>query len=202
MFELSHIGELIISEMLSQSSACYELVCCTPHPTSRTLDFIPSLKLEQCAGLIFDGGHRIDVAIINSDSKTCHPIEAKLGFSNMSRNAFQRRFLSFCGTSHENRRIKGSMISILENNLPIQCKGSPVTVLYNKKQYQISKEWTLVCRKKIIEKWSTSGKPELTNYCQIIAFEDLVWCFGGKERFNELVKKLVTFDYYSTWCRQ
>jgi len=128
MIQLSHIGEILISRILANSADALSMVCgnfvkyVEPHYVE------PELRLNKCGTLGFDGVHKVDISVLNPSDKMCYPIEAKLGFDRLSKSEFEKRFLTGCGTSHKNTRVKGSMISIIERDLPAQCENLPLSV--------------------------------------------------------------------------
>lgn len=163
MIQLSHIGEELLAQMLSDSEAVRNAVCDGYVSPTQTATFVPELRLNNCGALGFDGVHKIDVAVLNPETGFCYPIEAKLGFNRLGQNEFEKRFLGECGTSHSNTRVKGSMISILERKLPQACKGHCLSVSWQGRQFTVSPAWALVARKAIIEKWKEAQAPRLSN---------------------------------------
>ena len=199
MIQLSHIGEILLSNLISNSLEARMLATNGYSFQSDSIRVIPEIRLDQCGSLIFDGVHKIDVSVLDLNNGVCYPIEAKLGLDRLSKNEFQKRFISDCGTSHNESRVKGSMISILEQRLPIQCKGLDLTVTFEGQKFIVSDRWSLVCRDLVIDKWSDTGSPELSKKCSIISFENIVKTYGNKKEFNELMNSLLKQDYYNEW---
>ena len=185
--------------MLTDSEAVRRVVLGDQFAASRSVVFVPELRLNDCGGLCFDGAHKIDVAVLNLQTGVCHPIEAKLGFDRLSRNEFGKRFLGRCGTSHGNARVKGSMIAILERELPCACNGTQLTVTWQGSDYDVSTSWTLVARNRVTAKWKLDGAPRLSERCRFVEFESLVAAYGTPSEFNRLVEQTVSFDYYAAW---
>ena len=156
----------------------------------------PELQLSRWRGRIFDGAHRVDVAIVEHDA--CFPIELKLGLNRMGRNEFTTRFLPECSTSHGDKRIRGSMISILERNWTIGA-DDPIEVRVDTREIHLSRPWALIVRKQIVEKWAGTSSPELSGWCKQVVFEDLVEFFGAPSDFNELVGELISGNHYNEW---
>ena len=125
-------------------------------------------------------------------------MELKQGLSRMSAREFSSRYLQECATSHNNTRIKGSMISILERNW-FDGTDFPLKVKIREKLIPVSKNWTLVVREKAAAKWASSFKPALSSRCKLVVFEELVRCYGSATDFNILVQELVSGDYYHEW---
>lgn len=199
MIQLSHIGEELLAQMLSDSdsvrSSLFGGYVSSPQPSI----FVPELRLNNVGALGFDGVHKIDVAALNLETGICYPIEAKLGFERLGRNEFEKRFLGECGTSHGNTRVKGSMIAILEGKLPHSYTGQQLTVSWEGQQFTVSPLWVLVARKSVIAKWKESQPPRLSSNCQVIEFENLVEAYGSASEFNSLVGRLVNVDYFKEW---
>ena len=118
MLELSHVGEILISEILTRSLEARQVLRSAGCAISENLVIVPEVRPNNCGPLAFDGTHRIDVAVLDLDTRICFPFEAKLGLDRLSKNEFSKRFLNQCGTSHKDTRVRGSMISILERMLP------------------------------------------------------------------------------------
>lgn len=199
MIQISHIGEELIAQMLSESTEAMEAVCNGFPANGDQNIFVPEIRLNNCGALGFDGVHKVDIAVLNSVTKSCYPVEAKLGFDRLGKNEFEKRFLKECGTSHGDSRVTGSMISILERKLPDTCANRDLSVMHGENTFLLTPKWSLVCRKSIIEKWKQAGRPALSSNCHVVAFENLVEMYGSHSAFNSLVKQLVSFDYYKMW---
>lgn len=198
MISLSHIGEILISKLLEEPKVISDLGSEIPF-NPNNLIVVPEIRLDKSGDYIFDGVHKVDVSVLNTETMTCFPIEAKLGFDRLAKTSFETRFLEPCKTSHNNSRISGSMISILERKLPKCISNEDLYITHNGQQYKLTKKWGLICRDKVIHNWKSNGYPELSDNCSIISFEKLVTSYGGKDKFNELVKELISFDYYDNW---
>jgi hypothetical protein len=203
MINPTHIAEDLIAKMYNQSQSVRELfaealngaIYFNTAPTA-----VPSLRLSSCARFRFDGAHKIDIAIIDSAALRCVPCEAKLGNDRLGKKEFGARFLKPCSqTAHPDPRIGGSMISILERKLPSECLDVPVCASYEGRDHQVTLPWILIMRKAIYDSWERHGTPPLSPMCIRVSFESIVQAFGGKEPFNTLVCKLVSFDYYDIW---
>lgn len=202
MLELSHVGEILISEILTRSLEARQVLRSAGCAISENLVIVPEVRPNNCGPLAFDGTHRIDVAVLDLDTRICFPFEAKLGLDRLSKNEFSKRFLNQCGTSHKDTRVRGSMISILERMLPSECNNHEMTVDYQNRAYPVSKKWGLICRAKIIKKWSNAGSPPLSPDCIPICFEDLATAYGSAQEFNTLVTELLNQDYYANWVNR
>jgi hypothetical protein len=201
MIELSHIGETLIARILNESVNARDYMRSTGSEFGQNIIAIPELRPNNCGSLMFDGTHRIDIAVLDHDNKICHPIEAKLGLDRLAKFSFNKRFLNDCSTSHNGSRVCGSMIAILERKLPPQCRHLPLYVTHNGDTYQVSDNWTLVCRAQVAVNWTANGSPDLSAKCTIVTFENLVKSFGDRERFNKLVQSMLDEDFYSRWVK-
>lgn len=201
MIKLSHIGEILIAKLIEDSSLVMKKVCHREFHLSESYKVLPEMRLNKCGELIFDGAHKIDVAVLNLSSRICYPIEAKLGFDRLGKNEFEKRFLDGCGTSHNNTRIRGSMISVLERKLPAQYSRIPITVTFKNTEYVVSNHWSLICREAVIGNWANNGGPKLSRKCSVVSFESIVRSCGDRTKFNRLVSGLLTKDYYLEWVQ-
>jgi len=199
MIQLSHLGEDLISELLARSDKSRKLVCSKIFEDVGTFVLVPELRLNSCGSLYFDGAHKIDISVLDTDNHICYPIEAKLGLDRLSKNEFNKRFLGRCETSHGNSRVKGNMISVLERKLPNECLASDLSVSFEGQSYALTKRWGLICRKVVLNNWLLKGKPELSTNCNVISFESLVSSYGGEKEFNRLVADIVSFNFYEKW---
>lgn len=199
MIELTHVGEILIASILNESSEARNYMRLKGSKIGQNIIAFPELRPKECGPLTFDGTHRIDIAVLDRDNKICHPVEAKLGLDRLARISFNNRFLNECATSHNGSRVSGSMIAILERKLPPQCKHQPLYVTYNGDTYQVSENWTLVCRAQVATNWAANGTPKLSAKCTIVTFENLAKSFGTREQFNKLVKSMLDEDFYSKW---
>ena len=67
----------------------------------------------------------------------------------------------------------------------------------NGTKFELTPEWCLVVRRQTAKQWTERGHPTFNN-ARLIVFEDLVENIG-KESFNNLMKGLLSFDFYETW---
>lgn len=199
MIQLTHIGEALICELFNNSCEVRSFLRAELALPFDEFIAIPEVSLDPCSGLIFDGVHKVDICILDVHSKMCFPIEAKLGLDRLSHKTFNSRFLNPCRTSHEDSRVSGSMISILERKLPAQCQGYDLSVTYKEHKYVLTKEWALITRGKVYSKWETNGFPCISRGCSYLIFEEIVRKYGTSNDFNKLVSKLLNVDYYKQW---
>jgi hypothetical protein len=202
MIKLSHVGEILLAEMIKRSQAVRRLL--GEHDASVTeaeneLRVESEVRLCTCGSYGFDGAHKLDVVLLLGRTRTCLGIEAKLGTKRLGKGEFERRFLGACRTSHGNTRIAGSMIAILDGRLPDSCDRREVFVQYEQTRYRLLPMWFLVVRERTLKAWSQGRCPGLSCNCAIIAFDMIVKKYGGRDKFNSLVAELVGGDYYREW---
>lgn len=192
--KLEHVGEDLVSSMLRNSEVVQR------HVLGRVLtdncSVVCELPLKNWCGRIFDGAHRVDVAIV--DESTCFAIELKLGLSRMSTSAFSSRFLTQVSTSHGDKRMKGGMISILDRRWE-RRENDEIVAKHYPENVKLKRSWALVVRKEIADKWANSSKPNLSSNCRVIILEDLIDMYGTPDDFNKLVSNLVDGDYFGEW---
>lgn len=197
MLELYHIGEALLANMLSESAAVRRYV--VPQLGSNC-KFQTEVNLQPVNDLIFDGTSRVDVAAVDQDASICVPIEAKLGNSRMSAGEFNKRFLQQLQTSHNDNRVKGSMVSVLERKFErIFSVDVPVSIRIEQRQARLSRDWVLVVRREVLNKWNHGGHPDLSAHCTVLTFEDIVSRYGGPTALNNLVRRKLPTDFYSEW---
>jgi len=201
LIELSHIGEALVCELFNRSNSVRSILMNAMEIKSSTFIAVPEIGLDACAGLIFDGVHKVDICILDTEAKTCFPIEAKLGLDRLSKNEFTKRFMEPCKTSHNDSRVSGSMISILERQLPAQCINQELYITYLGEKYLVSDKWGLIARSAVLDKWFSNGFPMLSFNCKYLAFEDLASSYGDKGSFNRLITEMLEIDFYKQWVK-
>lgn len=204
MIQLSHIGELLLTKMINRSPAVKELLIQNTMSISlkgEKFVAVPEVQLSRFEAYGFDGAHKLDVALLLSETGKCLGLEAKLGIERLDRREFDKRFLKDCGTSHGDSRISGSIIAILEGMLPNRRENPKLMVKHQQIEYELLPKWILVVRNRILDYWSRFGRPSLSKNCHILSFEKIVGEFGGRGLFNSLVRDLLEGDYYGEWIK-
>ncbi len=194
--QLEHVGEPLVAAMFNTSVEVREALLGPHRATFHTATH--EVPLKSWNGRIFDGTHRIDVAVRGSAVSSCLAVELKLGLSRMTATAFNKRFLEGTSPSHFAKRVKGSMVSVLER-LSEESGDCPIYAELDGYQCSVEKNWVLVVRAKVAEQWSRKGKPELSDCCSLVVFEHIVEVYGGSARFNQAVSNLLDGDYYDEW---
>jgi|GEM_PF-3747106 len=158
------------------------------------------MKLHRCYEYKFDGAHAIDVGFVDAETATVVPCEVKLGFDRLSSSEFTSRFMGQCSVSaHNDKRIAGQMVAILDGRLPDVCERRQITAIVEDKTFTLEGEWYLVLRKSVLTRWERTSKPALSERCTTISFEDIVESFGSPSDFNSLVADFLQFDYFKEW---
>ncbi|NUQ72765.1 MAG: hypothetical protein HUU21_04340 [Polyangiaceae bacterium] len=214
-FELTHIGEALVAEMLQRIATRRDLMMlrCEHSGTSlgddvAALDpssaprFIPEggrVEASHAGGTAMcDGEQRIDVLCAGRTSALA--MELKLGETRLSPGAFASRFLCPCTTSrHAPPRISGKMPAVLERLLP-----SPFETLHaviGAERYALANHWWLVLRAKVWNSWAkrAAGSPLPTRLARVLLLENVVRVYGGADPFDDLVRELVGSDFAAKW---
>jgi hypothetical protein len=87
VFNLSNIGEILISEMINRSHAVQELLTQSISfisPTEKEFIAVPEVQLNRFEKFGFDGAHKLDVALLFGTTGKCLGIEAKLGIERLN----------------------------------------------------------------------------------------------------------------------
>ena len=211
---LHHVGEVVLGSLLGTLSAEGELtkVRCLRH-SDCTLDailkealveapyeFEANAKLSPTTvggeTLIFDGAHGVDV-ICRGANLRGFAIEAKLGLERLSAPEFTRRFLADVGfTEHNPRRVKGSMVSILN--------GRSIGVLgafdLHVSQTELVTSWAIVIREAVWSNWRVAS-PAFAPAAHWLSFDQIASEFGEGE-FDNAVKEILGDKFFRAWCHQ
>ena len=203
--QLHHIGEVILAGLLRKLSVSGTLdLKCMLHDHCGLDIVLAQTKIIQPIAfdvnvqlapitinnekLLFDGAHGVDV-LCRGHGTLGLALEAKLGVDRMVSGAFKKRFMKTASlTTHKSRRIKGSMVSILNYRalqngavLPLRTAAEhPVEVV---------PEWFLVIRRPVWEQWNNgkSHPPPLSPNAHVMIFEDIVKRHGDGQSFDKLV---------------
>lgn len=202
MIELSQIGERLLAAMINRSVPLQDFLAEQSPAVAEARGAIvaePDARLQRCGKYDFDAAHQLDVALFLGKAKPCLGIEAKLGDEELLKTPFEKRFLKGCGTSHGGSRIAGSMISILEGKLPEDCDRANVVVERQGTIHKLLPTWFLIVRKRTLDAWLASGRPDFSRHCIVLTFEALASRYGDRDSFNALVRELVDGDYHRAW---
>lgn len=214
--ELVHIGEDLIEEMLceiSRQGRLADVACaisgrtfaddvCTGGLTN-PLEFWAQkasvyVQTDQ-ADYACDGAQKIDVLCAGGQHGIA--IEAKLGESLMLGDQFRKRFCTPCEASlHQNRRLRGSMIAVLERSFDVSVpKCSKIVCRVGSRTITLSHGWWLVVRRPVLAQWiRRKNVPVSPQFARVVEFESLVALYG-QDRFDELVRDVVGDNFSERW---
>jgi hypothetical protein len=150
--------------------------------------------------LLFDGAHGIDVLSSGPDARGL-AMEAKLGLDRMASGEFRRRFLAHVSLpTHTRRRIKGSMVAILNYRSLHGGEALPLRTVAPS-GVEVVPAWFLVIRRAVWTKWTGPNwrLPPLAPGVHVAIFEDIVEKHGDARSFDALVHRLVGSDFYRSW---
>lgn len=204
--KLSHIGEVLVSDMLSHLSARGDLqrVSCAATGTSLASELDTAapqfladkatLKISS-AGRTYscDGAQTVDILCAGQERAVA--MEAKLGGTLMSFTNFPKRF---CGevkvSAHADPRVNGNMVGILDRLPPFS--DSEIFATVDDRIWPISTHWWLVVRRRVWRSWANRSPVRLA---RILVFDDLAQIYGGPREFDDLVRQVVGNDFASHW---
>jgi hypothetical protein len=205
--ELSHVGEAVITELLSRLSAKGRLdrVCCNATGASLVSDLDPTwprfladaaqlrISSDEVTYSCCDGAQTVDVLCVGQQRAVA--IEAKLGLTRMSPSEFPKRFCHPCGVSgHADPRLTGSMIAVLDRLLPFT--NGRVVATVNDQSWPLAPNWWLVLRAPVWRGWAARLP---VRFARILVFDELVALYRGRGEFDDLVRHVVGTDFASRW---
>jgi hypothetical protein len=156
-------------------------------------------SLQPYGGRAFDGASRVDV-IVSIAPRLATAFELKLGTTRLSKSRIDGEWLSNCTPSHADKRWSGNMMAILDRRFPGPAPEEPLIASVEKiGALTLTKTWFVVAKRDVINAWRTRP-PKFSKRVKLLAFEDVVDAFGGKEPFNSLVLgMLMNVDFYDRW---
>ena len=214
----SHIGEYLITEILKSLANRGDLSLVTCARTKEKL--VDDIQVEQlgnsfdffpeAAQLIVknhkgeftcDGEQKVDVLCAGTGRAIA--FESKLGEKRMTPSGFRKRFCKPCivSTKHRNSRLNGSMVAVLERNFDAKLSFGETAELVahvGKEKWTLARNWWLVIRKSIAEKWLKPSKHPVES-ARILIFDDLVRLYGNAKKFDQLVLGIVGSDFANRW---
>jgi hypothetical protein len=210
--ELSHIGEDLIAEMLNSLAERQQLARVICPISERSLaDDIRESGLG--ASVVFRADDALLVVRNNTDEYTCDgeqkvdvlcageataiAFEAKLGQTRLASSEFRRRFCGQCKTSHSESRLSGSMVAVLDRNLPFEGT-SDLIASADDKQWTLARSWWLVVRQNVFDNWQSARDIPVTS-ARILVFDKLAQTYGSRQQFDQLVQRVVGSDFAGRW---
>jgi len=203
--ELTHIGESVVSTMIDAMRWEFVELCGLVGRADRALlsemarpVVHANANLAAYGGLGFDGASCVDL-VLRLQENLGVSFELKLGETRLTKSHIDEEWLSGCEPSHQGKRWKGNMMSILERKFPTSSRPDVLKARLPDGEVPLANEWFIIARSWVIESWTGAGRPDFSRNVHLIAFEAIVDKFGGKEPFNDLVRRLLSFDFYSAW---
>ncbi|HKY35321.1 MAG TPA: hypothetical protein VJN18_05235 [Polyangiaceae bacterium] len=160
-------------------------------------------ELARYAGRGFDGAARVDVIVALSDGRAV-PFELKLGTTRLTKSRIDAEWLSECQPSHADSRWSGNMMAILERKFcgvtdPCELVATvEQPAASGARTFELTREWFVVARRSVVSRWKRTP-PAFSSNARLLAFEDIVDDFGGKDAFNTLVRSQLDIDFYDAW---
>lgn len=215
--QLHHIGEVVLAGLLHELADrnALDLPCVLHHdcrfssvlaqaritaPFKFTTNVPLASVIINQEELLFDGAHGIDVLSSGPDPRGL-AMEAKLGLDRMAPGEFKRRFLAHASfTTHTRRRIKGSMLAILNYRAMQGGESLPLRTTAPS-GIEIVPAWFLVIRQAVWTNWTRRKHevPPLARGAHVLIFEEIVKKHGDGRSFDALVQRLVGADFYESW---
>ncbi len=203
---LTHLGEALVARMANTLRADFLKLCGLLDRADRAYvdsDIEPfahaEVPLSPYSDRRFDGAHKVDLVVLLNRNLGV-PFEVKLGDTRMTRRHVDEEWLNGCGLSHEGRRIRGNMMSILERKFPNELPRDDLKVRLEPDRYvKLTEEWCVIARRNVLEGWNGAAQPSFSPHARLLDFESVVDRFGGREPFNDVVHDLLSFDYYNAW---
>ncbi|MGO9471285.1 MAG: hypothetical protein ACLQVF_44915 [Isosphaeraceae bacterium] len=202
--ELTHVGEAIVAEMIESLRFRFIDLCGLSRRADSALyqSDLPivsaNVALYTYSGVGFDGASCVDLVVLLNEGLGV-PFEVKLGETRLTKSRIDSEWLNGCGLSHENKRFRGSMMSVLERKFPAHIPPDALKVRVDGRTVTLTEEWFVITRQRILDGWTGSAKPAFSSKVQFLPFEAIVREFGGRESFNAMVSRLLAIDYYAAW---
>lgn len=202
---LTHVGEAVVSKMIDSMRFKFSELCGLADQVDG--NFLEdqskqivrtNVNLAAYGGRVFDGASCVDL-VFRVNENLGIPIELKLGETRLTKSRIDEEWLSGCEASHKGERWKGNMMSVLERKFPQSTQPDALKARFDGVEVPLTKEWFIIARAKVIDSWNGSARPDFSSNVHLISFDVIVEKFGGEERFNQMVRDLLDFDYYSAW---
>ncbi len=201
---LSHLGEVIVAEM-AQRKRC-ETLDALGLTDLVDLDHVRSVdrfahfgcRLDRHNNYVFDGASRVDV-VLWIQQNLAVGLELKLGETRLTKTRINREFLVDCKLSHNDSRIAGPMIAILDRRFGTFAPKEGLSVCLDNTVVPLARDWFIITQRTVLDRWVDDARPDFSVNTKCVAIGTLVEAFGGRCPFNELVAELLQFDYFDSW---
>jgi len=201
---LSHLGELIVAEMADRKRC--ETLDALGLTQLADVEHVVSVKrfahhecqLAQHGKFIFDGASRVDV-VLWIQPQLAVAMELKFGETRLTKTRIDSEFLTDCRLSHNDTRIAGNMMAILDRRFNDLASKEGLSIEINKYVVPLARNWFLVTRKTVLDRWVGDSRPAFSTNTKCVTIGALAEAFGGRASFNALVSELLEIDYYDAW---
>jgi len=146
----------------------------------------------------FDGASRVDVVLWIQENLAV-ALELKLGETRLTKTRIDDEFLTDCRSSHNDSRIAGNMMAILDRRFGDLAPKPGLSVQIADTEVPLARDWFIVTRQSVLDRWIGNDRPAFSANTKCVAIGTLVDAFGGKSLFNALVAELLDFDYFDSW---
>ncbi len=199
---LPHMAEALFVEMVNRRRD--EFFSLPELDRLADLDFVRAaptiasreVPLASFSGRAFDGASRMDVVVRMRPGRAT-PFELKLGTTRLSKTRVDEEWLACCATSHNGRRWRGKMMAILDRRFPPPV-AEELAAEVKGERLVLTPTWFVVTRRATLAAWKISP-PNFSANVRLLAFEDVVDAFGGREPFNALAAEALAVDFYREW---
>jgi hypothetical protein len=205
---LTHFGEALIARMANELRGRFIELCKLGDDAdaafvngAQTIAHceVPLLPYRNVA---FDGASRVDLVVRVATDRGI-PFEVKLGATRLSKSRIDQEWLCGCEFSHRRKRFSGNVMSILERKFPQEVPLEDLRVKLNKDvSLKLTNTWFVIARHAVLKSWAAQARPAFSDRVRLLSFESIVDCYGGKDKFNALVREMLSFDYYDQWIKR
>jgi hypothetical protein len=146
----------------------------------------------------FDGASRVDV-VLWIQKNLAIALELKLGKTRLTKTRIDNEFLTDCRPSHNDSRIAGNMMAVLDRRFGDVVPKDGLSVQIGETAVPLHRDWFIVTRQSVLDRWIGDGRPAFSPNTKFVAIDTLIDAFGGKLRFNALIAELLDIDYFDSW---
>jgi hypothetical protein len=201
---LSHLGEVIVAEMAQRKRR--ETLNALGMTELADLEHVYEIdrfahhecRLAPHDKYIFDGASRVDV-VLWIKKHLAVALELKLGKTRLTKTRIDGEFLADCRLSHNDSRLAGNMMAILDRRFGNLAPKDGLSVELHDHVVPLAETWFIVTRQTVLNNWFDDGRPTFSENTECVAIGTLVEAFGGKTAFNNLVTELLEIDYFDAW---
>jgi len=190
-----HIAELVLLELIKTEPAVQEfLLKQFTLPANSRMRVFQNVEFKFSSGeqIIFDGQHRVDLCLLVNEEELI-PLEVKAG-SELPK-------VKTCFLSHDNRRLAGNMLGILDRRFPDELSKSTLCVSLNGvgiKNFHAT-SWGIIAKRRNIAIWENPNASTFSTKPTLIALEDI--CSKvDEDAFNKVAESILYEpSYFQSW---